>query len=167
MIFYVSWLWDGQMHTCLIEWHFWLKKSRKVPTLNTTFLLSHFFVQLGRLLHVPIDGVPQKKFFLALPMKGNFAWCGAIKWGWQNPSCILFRCLKVALLGGGGALVYFQHSNFCQAYSSSTEGCYVLFSKLEQHFTFLRKWMYISFEKILNVNLHQSHPVRQYFWRLP
>ena len=34
---------------------FFIKKSGKVSTLNLTFLVNHFFVQSGRLLHVPID----------------------------------------------------------------------------------------------------------------
>ena len=38
---------------------FLVEKSRKVATLNATFLSSHFFVQPGRLLHVSIDGFPQ------------------------------------------------------------------------------------------------------------
>jgi len=56
MIFMWAWLWDGQAH---IECHFLLENRERCPHLMQRFCLVNFFVQPGRLLHIPIDGFPQ------------------------------------------------------------------------------------------------------------
>ena len=111
-IFMWNYFGEGQTHICPIECHILIKKSRKVFTLIFLFNpVAHCTLWWSYKTTIPTIVYFLHYFFFVSRYKDNFFTSlsqkmlnegefhlvyGAMKWRWQNPSVILFRCSKVA-----------------------------------------------------------------------